>query len=193
MDPSISADHLWNALVEGGDASQKAVASFTALPEGQKDTAFEQLLRRTEGYILTLIAEETAGNRHIFRESKAKFLRVLDAIPSLANTDALKETAQKRIAEIDKQSEPLTNIDIVMKCDEIADKLNPLTLSDLTGPKVIECTSLEELKQQLSELVPPEVAAHIISEIGDSDDAIITGSISLSKNTKKKNPPPANN
>ena len=63
MDPSISADHLWNALVEGGAGSQKAVASFTALPERQKEAAFEQLLRRTEGYISTLIAEETAGNR----------------------------------------------------------------------------------------------------------------------------------
>ena len=165
MDPSISADHLWNALVEGGAGSQKAVASFTALPERQKEAAFEQLLRRTEGYISTLIAEETAGNRHIFRESKAKFLRVLDSIPALADTDTLKDAAQKKIAEIDKQSEPLTNIDIAMKCDEIADKLNPLTLSDLTGPNVIECNSLEELKQQLSGLLPPEVAAHIISEI----------------------------
>lgn len=189
MEPSTHSDQLWNALVEGGDASTRAIAHFTSLSERQRDTTFEQLLRRAEGFVAALITEERTGNVRNFRESKAKFIRVLDAIPSLATTDTLREAAQLRVAAIDKQTEPLTNIDIAMKCDELAKRLAPPSLNQLVKPTVIECESMEELKEKLSEVFPPEIATHIIAQIEASGGDIILGSIGIKK-TKKKSPPP---
>lgn len=190
MEPSTHSDQLWNALVEAGDASSKAIAHFTLLSERQRDTTFAQLLRRAEGFVATLISEERTGNKHTFRESKTRLLRVLDAIPSLATTDALRELAQKRVSEIDKQTEPLTNIDIAMKCDELAKRLSLPASSRLSMPTVIECESMEELKQKLSEVLPLEIASGLIAQIEASGGNIILGSISI---TKKKTPPSPNN
>lgn len=192
MGPSISSDQLWNALTEGGDVSRKAIASFGELPERQKDATFEQILRRAEEFVSTLIAEETTGSRFSFRELKAKFLRVLDAIPELAVTDALREVAKGRIAQIDTQSQCLTNIDITMKCDEVAEKLEPLSLSGLKASTVIECDSIEELQEKLANVMPAEVAADVVAHIEANLEQLILGSINT-KNKKKKNPPPSNN
>lgn len=187
----MSSDHLWNALTEGGEGSTKAIAHFTTLTERQRDAAFEQILRRAEGFVATLIAEEQSGDRQKFRESKARLIRVLDAIPSRAITETLREVAHKRVAEIDKRTEPLTNIDIAIKCDELAKQLKPQTLSDLSGTTVIECESMEELKQKLTEVLPAEIIDHVIAQIEESGGDIILGSLSVPK--KKKNPPSSNN
>jgi hypothetical protein len=189
MEPSNQSDQLWKALVEGGDASTKAIAHFISLSERQRDATFEQLLRRAEGFVAALITEERTGNVREFRESKARLIRVLDAIPSLATTETLREVAQKRVAEIDKQTEPLTNIDIAMKCDELAKKLAPPSLNKLSTPTVVECESMEELKEKLSEVLPAEIAKDIIAQIEASGGDIILGSISLTKMKKKKSPP----
>ncbi len=187
----MSSDHLWNALTEGGEASTQAIANFTTLSERQRDAAFEQLMRRAEGCVATLIAEERTGDRQKFRESKARLIRVLDAIPSLAVTETLREVAHKRVADIDKQTEPLTNIDIAMKCDELAKQLKPATLRTIAGTTVIECESMEDLKQQLTKLLPPEIIDHVISQIDESGGDIILGSLTIQN--KKNKPPPPNN
>ncbi len=185
----MSSDHLWNAITEGGEASTKAIVQFTNLTERQRDATFEQLLRRAEGFVATLIAEEQTGDRQKFRESKARLIRLLDAIPSLAVTETLREVAHRRVADIDKQTKPLTNIDIAMKCDELAKQLKPATLRTIAGTTVIECESMEDLKQQLTKLLPPEIIDHVISQIDESGGDIILGSLNIPKKNKKSPPP----
>lgn len=168
---------MWNALVTGGDVSINAIAAFTELCERDRKRTLEQLFHQAESFVDNLIVEETKGNRHDFRTVKEKLIRVLEALPYLVVTDALREEATKRLAELDKRSEPLTNIDIAMKCDEVAKKLKPQSLEDLTAPtpQVIQCSSLEDLKEKLTGKLPPEAIDDIISEIEKSGGGILFG------------------
>jgi hypothetical protein len=186
MEPNTPNHQLWNALVTGGDSSANAIADFTALSERQREAVFKQLFHQAGTFVDNLIAEERKGTRHDFRVVKEKLIRVLDALPYLTVTDSLRDEATKRLADLDKRSEPLTNIDIAMKCDEIAKKLEPPTLGTLKTPHVIECSSIAELKEKLAHVLPPEVANEVITQIEKDGAGIIFGMQAIIKKT----PPP---
>ena len=186
MEPTTPNNQLWNALITGGDVSANAIADFTALSERQRDATFKQLFHHAEAFVENLIAEERKGNTHDFKIVKNKLIRVLDALPYLTVTDSLRDEATKRLADLDKRSEPLTNIDIAMKCDEIAKKLEPPTLGTLKKPHIIECSSIAELKEKLADVLPPEVANEVIAQIEKDGGGIILGMQAIIKKT----PPP---
>ena len=186
MEPAIPHNNLWNDLVAGGDTSAKAIASFTALPERQQEATFQHLIHQAKAFIDNLIAEENKGNRYDFRIVKDKLIRVLDALPYLVVTETLRKEALKRVEEMDKRAAPLTNIDIAIKCDELAKKLAPPTLSMPEGRHIIECSSVEELKAKLEEVLPPGVVSDVIAQFEKNGGGIILSMQAMNK----KSPPP---
>lgn len=165
MEPSLQPESLWNALVLGGEPAAKAIVEFNALPELKREIALTQLLRRAEEFISTLIEKESEG-RHVFRPLKDGLLRVLESVPTLANSSPSRQIAIAHIHEIDRKSIPLTNMDILMKCDEVLKELKRPDTESLAMPEVINCKSIEELKEHLGNEIPPELIEEINKEGG---------------------------
>lgn len=186
MQPTPPHNNLWDALVTGGSVSSAAISNFASLSVKEQESTFKQLFHHAEMFVEHLIAEERTADRHTFRVVKDKLLRVLDALPVLTVTDTLREEAAQRLAEIDKRSQPLMNIDIAMKCDEIAKKLAPVSLSDLKGPTVIQCSSMADLKEKLKGTFPPSEIDQIIAEIEKSGGGILFGFEAINKKRPSK-------
>jgi hypothetical protein len=97
----------------------------------------------------------------------------------LLTTPEARLSGIKRVESIDVQSRELTNIDILMKCDEIIEKLKRPQSSELDDLKVVRCGSLEELKEALG----GEIPAEILEKIEKDGSAIILG-VTIKKNQK---------
>lgn len=166
MAPSLQPEQFWNNLVKGGTAASEAIADFTKMPELKRDALIAQLFARAEGCVDHLIAEERKGNRIAFRGGKDDFLKVLDAVPALLTTSEARRAGIEKVKAIDQQALELTNIDICMKCDEVVKKLKEPRGLNLDGLKMVECASLEELKEALGGSIPPEILEKIEKEGG---------------------------
>ena len=142
MEPSLQAEQFWKNLVAGGATASETIADYAKMPELKRDALVGQLFTRAEEYVDYLIAEEQKGNRIAFRGSKDEFLKLLDAVPALLTTPEARLSGIKRVESIDVHSRELTNIDILMKCDEIIEKL-----------KRPQSSELDDLRPQLFEVV----------------------------------------
>jgi hypothetical protein len=179
MEPSLQAEQFWKNLIAGGATASETIADYAKMPELKRDALVGQLFTRAEEYVDYLIAEEQKGNRPAFRGSKDEFLKLLDAVPALLTTPEARLSGIKRVESIDVQSRELTNIDILMKCDEIIEKLKRPQSSELDDLKVVRCGSLEELKEALG----GEIPAEILEKIEKDGSAIILG-VTIKKNQK---------
>lgn len=171
MEPSVQAEQFWKNLVTGGSTASEAITDFAKMPELQRNALVAQLFARAEGHIDYLIAEERKGNRVAFRGGKDDFLKILDAMPALLTTTEARVAAIKKIEAIDVQSRELTNMDILMKCDEVIATLRRPQGLDLKDLKMVNCASIEELKEALGGDIPAEILEKINKEGG----AIILG------------------
>ena len=166
MEPSLQPEQFWNNLVKGGAAASEAIADFTKMPEMQRDALVAQLFARAEAYVDYLIAEELKRDRSAFRPIKDDFLKVLNAVPDLLTTSEARRAGIAKVQEIDRRALTLENIDIGMTCDEVVKKLNEPHGLNLDGLKMVECASLEELKEALGGSSPPEILEKIEKEGG---------------------------
>ena len=179
MEPSLQAEQLWKNLVAGGAIASETITDYAKMPELKRDALVAQLFTRAEGYIDYLISEERKGNRTAFRGSKDDFLKILDALPALLTTTEARVAGINRVEGIDLQSRELMNMDILMKCDEVVAKLKRPQGSDLKDLKMVECASIDELKEALG----GEIPAEILEKIEKDGGAIILG-VMIKKNQK---------
>lgn len=136
-----SVKELWNALVVGGNTASKAITELTGLSASKRHAAFatalEGILQHAERFVTDLISNESTTDPTHFSNEKKKLLAVLDAVPALATTAQSRVLAAQKVAALDELARPLIDINIGMKCEEIAGKLRAPVFGELRGPRGI--------------------------------------------------------